>query len=82
MNTVRSEALRGIKARIAASAFALLAVAPLALAGAAPASAATLDRIKETGHIRIGYRADARPISFQEGGTAAGYATARGVPTT
>lgn len=77
MNTVRSEALRGVKTRIAASAFALLAAAPLALAGASPASAATLDRIRETGHIRLGYRTDARPLSFKdEQGKAAGYSIA------
>ena len=31
---------------------------------AASASAATLDRIRETGSIRLGYLADARPFSF------------------
>jgi ABC-type amino acid transport substrate-binding protein len=64
-----------MKTRIAASAFALLAMAPLGLLGSAPASAATLDRIKETGHIRLGFRADAQPISYRDsGGKAAGYA--------
>ncbi len=33
----------------------------------------TLDRIRERGELRIGYRADARPLSFEENGTAAGY---------
>jgi polar amino acid transport system substrate-binding protein len=30
-----------------------------------PASAATLDRIKETGHIKLGYLVDARPFTFR-----------------
>ena len=42
----------------------ILAVALAALA-ALPASAATLDRIRETGTIRLGYLADARPFSFR-----------------
>ncbi len=33
----------------------------------------TLERIRERGELRIGYRADARPLSFEENGTAAGY---------
>jgi ABC-type amino acid transport substrate-binding protein len=37
-------------------------------------SAATLDRIRETGAFRIGYRADARPYSFQDrNGQPSGY---------
>jgi ABC-type amino acid transport substrate-binding protein len=42
----------------------------LTMLGAATATAATLDRIKETATIRIGYRADAQPHSFRD---AAGY---------
>jgi ABC-type amino acid transport substrate-binding protein len=33
----------------------------------------TLERIRERGELRIGYRADARPLSFDENGTPAGY---------
>ncbi len=44
----------------------------LTLCGVAAASAATLERIKETGTIRIGYRADAQPHSFVD---ASGYPT-------
>jgi ABC-type amino acid transport substrate-binding protein len=33
----------------------------------------TLDRIRERGELRIGYRADARPLSFEENGAPAGY---------
>ena len=51
---------------------ALLAVA--ALLSSVPAMAqGTLDRIRERGEIRIGYRADARPLSFEQDGTPAGY---------
>jgi ABC-type amino acid transport substrate-binding protein len=40
----------------------------------APALAqGTLDRIKQRGEIRIGYRADARPLSFEQEGKPAGY---------
>jgi len=33
----------------------------------------TIDRIKQRGEIRIGYRTDARPLSFDENGQPAGY---------
>lgn len=36
-------------------------------------SAQTLDRIKETGEIRFGYRTDAAPLSFQKDGLPQGY---------
>jgi len=56
---------------------ALFALAFVALASAVPASAATLDRIKETGHIRLGYVPDAKPFtsmgSGPEGATPEGY---------
>lgn len=65
----------GPRLRIASLAIVLLAVAPLFMAEAASAAGVTLDRIRESGHIRLGYRADARPISFRdESGAAAGYA--------
>jgi len=37
----------------------------VSLAAATTAGAATLDRIKETGHIRFGYFADARPFTYR-----------------
>ncbi len=50
----------------------LLVVA--ALLSCTPAMAqGTLDRIRERGELRIGYRADARPLSFEEDGAPAGY---------
>lgn len=49
----------------------------LLLAGALHASAATLDRVRETGQIRLGYIDGARPFSYRdESGNAAGYAVA------
>ena len=51
----------------------LILAAVLALASQT-ASAATLDRIRDIGVFRIGYRADAKPYSYQdEQGQPAGY---------
>jgi polar amino acid transport system substrate-binding protein len=44
---------------------------------ALPASAAgTLERIQQSGHIKLGYLADARPFSSSEGGKADGFSVA------
>ncbi len=51
---------------------ALLAV----LAAAAAPQAATLDSIRETGQLKIGFRDDAAPFSFQRDGQPAGYSVA------
>src|SRR5262249_30799466 len=41
------------------------------------ASTATLDRIRQTGKLTLGYRADARPFSYRDAsGEAAGYSVA------
>jgi putrescine:ornithine antiporter len=49
----------------------------LALVSAATASADTLDRIRETGKLTLGYRTDARPFSYMDAsGNATGYAIA------
>jgi polar amino acid transport system substrate-binding protein len=46
-------------------------------AATAPAHAATLDRIKQSAKITLGYRADARPFSYRDdAGKAAGYSVA------
>ncbi|MBL4768801.1 MAG: amino acid ABC transporter substrate-binding protein [Rhodobacteraceae bacterium] len=46
----------------------------LAAVLAVPASAQTLERIKETGELKLGYRTDAAPLSFAEAdGKPAGY---------
>ena len=62
------------RAWMAVSAIALLAMAPAAFgqaakkaaAPAAKASASTLERIKSSGSLKLGYRTDARPFSFQD----------------
>ena len=52
--------------------FSLLLLAALSLA--LPASAQTLERIKQTGELNLGYRSDAAPLSFTDvQGRAAGY---------
>jgi polar amino acid transport system substrate-binding protein len=53
---------------------ALFVFACLALLCAIPASAATLDRIRDTARIRLGYLPDARPFTFKgASGTPEGY---------
>jgi polar amino acid transport system substrate-binding protein len=76
MQVERIEASRGHLSWLAARAIAILSVVPVTLA-AATASAATLDRIRETGGIKLGYLTDARPFSTRnEAGAAEGYAIA------
>ena len=49
----------------------------LPLLQAAPAGAATLDKIKQASKLTLGYREDARPFSFKDGsGTPTGYSIA------
>jgi putrescine:ornithine antiporter len=59
------------------SAIALLAVAPAAFGQAKKAAtpaATTLERVKSSGTLKLGYRTDARPFSFKEAsGSPAGY---------
>lgn len=65
---LRRRTQRGWRATINVAAFAALLVA-------LPAGAATLDRIRDTGHIRFGFLTDAAPFSFQaNGGAPDGYA--------
>jgi polar amino acid transport system substrate-binding protein len=50
------------------------ALALIAAVLAGPAAAQTLDRLRENGEIRLGYRADAAPLSFaDDAGLPAGY---------
>jgi len=64
---------------LAAQAFAQKAAAPPAPALATPVAgpsgpSGTLDRIRQAGRIKLGYRADARPLSYRdESGKPAGY---------
>jgi polar amino acid transport system substrate-binding protein len=76
MRVERFEASRGHQLWLASRVLAISAVVLVALA-AVPASAATLDRIRETGSIKFGYLADARPFSFKnDAGAADGYSVA------
>lgn len=70
------EASRGQPLWFLSRAIAILAFACIASV-ALPASAATLDRIRESGNIKLGYLADARPFSFKsDAGAADGYSVA------
>ena len=53
-----------------------LAAATLAFLAPVQAAAQTLGQIKQSGRIRLGYRTDARPLSYDESGKAAGYSVA------
>lgn len=60
--------------RLAIPKLAVALAVPLCLLAALPASAQTLDQIKERGSIVIGVREDAKPFSFIDGeGAARGY---------
>jgi len=48
-------------------------LALLSLPGASLFAQGTLERVADRGEFRIGYRTDARPLSFEENGEAAGY---------
>jgi ABC-type amino acid transport substrate-binding protein len=55
----------------------LLLAAALAFGAASAAIAAgVLDRVRETGTLNLGYRADVRPFSYVDGGRPAGYSVA------
>ena len=51
----------------------VLLIAVALLSATSAMAQGTLDRIRERGELRIGYRADARPLSFEEDGAPAGY---------
>jgi polar amino acid transport system substrate-binding protein len=77
MQLERFPITRGSRPQVAPRATAVLAFVALACTAALPASAATLDRIKETGHIKLGYLVDARPFTFRsETGGVEGYGAA------
>lgn len=63
------------RVRIVTLVIVFLATGILPLAVSEPASAATLDRLQQTGKLTLGYRADARPFSYKdESGNPSGYA--------
>jgi len=62
---------------LAVSAVALVTTAQLVFLHAAPAPGSALSRIRETGKLTFGYRADARPFAYtDDAGNAAGYSIA------
>ncbi|WP_410962430.1 hypothetical protein, partial [Salmonella sp. SAL4355] len=63
MQVVRTASLRGRRLWHTARAIALSVVLSLAFGAANPLGAQTLERIKESGHIKLGYLADARPFT-------------------
>lgn len=73
MQRAESKSPQRHRIQIAALANASLAIALLAIAGMTPAIGATLDQVRTTGKLLFGYRADARPFSYDESGKAAGY---------
>ena len=77
MQHAGSLAPRGLQTWIAACAVAVFAGTVPAVAQRAPASGATLSRIKQSSRIALGYRVDARPFAFKdESGNATGYSVA------
>lgn len=57
----------------ASSATRALFLVLLVVPGASLLAQGTLERVADRGEFRIGYRTDARPLSFEENGEAAGY---------
>jgi ABC-type amino acid transport substrate-binding protein len=75
MQCARSDRPQGFRVRIAILAIVCLAAAVLQIAWTATASAATLDRVRQTGKLTLGYRTDAPPFSQKdESGNPDGYA--------
>lgn len=75
MQRTRLNRPHGYRVRAAILAMAFLAAVVSVFAAADPVSAATLDQVKETGKLTLGYRADAQPFSYKDAsGNADGYA--------
>ena len=75
MQCARLDRPHGFRVQIAILAIASLAAAVLQIAWTVTASAATLDRVRQTGKLTLGYRTDARPFSYKdESGKPDGYA--------
>ena len=55
---------------------AVQAASVLFMPGTAAPAGGTLDRIRDAGKVKLGYRTDARPFSYDESGRAAGYSVA------
>jgi putrescine:ornithine antiporter len=77
MQSARSESPQGRRVGIAIVAIAIVAAALPPLAQAAPGPASTLERVRQTGKLTLGYRGDAWPFSYRdESGNPAGYSVA------
>ena len=77
MQLVRSNSPRGRRGVLTRLAVGCFTATLLLWAAAATVSAATLDRIRETGVVKLGYLTAARPFSYRdESGMPAGYAVA------
>lgn len=75
MQHPRTQGSHGRRHSIASFAVAFLGL--MLLAHAEPAAAGSLDRVREAGKLTLGYRVDARPLSYQDGsGKPAGYSVA------
>ena len=75
MQRARSDRLQKYGVRIATFIVAVAATALAPIASGAPASAATLDRVKQAGKLILGYRTDGQPFSFKDAsGNADGFA--------
>lgn len=73
MQVERSAVSQGLRAWLAPRA---AAIAAFSLFAAMSASAGTLDRVRESGHLRLGYIADARPLSVRTDSGADGFGAA------
>ncbi len=77
MRFTRSLNLRGHHLGIATIAIAMFASSFLLMAAAGPASAGTLDRVREAGKLRFGYYPEAQPFCSRDAsGKAVGYSVA------
>jgi polar amino acid transport system substrate-binding protein len=71
-----STMMQTLRSRVALRAAPLAALAFLALPALPAAAAGTLDQVKESGKLVLGYRADTRPFAFSDGGQPAGFSVA------
>jgi putrescine:ornithine antiporter len=75
--TTAARAPTGLAGVVAAFAVTFLAALPSPSAEAATGTVGTLDRVKQSGKLTLGYRTDAQPFSYRdESGNAAGYSVA------
>src|SRR5438045_455943 len=74
MRRLVSENCHGPRARITSFTVAVVSLTVLTLAQSPSALAGTLDQVRQTGTLTLGYRADAQPFSYHDAsGAPAGY---------